>query len=77
MKDNVKLEGDKREKMRIFFCFKKNILSLGVSVYISEFRHIFIPKHLLEDCYLMVCFIPWWLRGQNVHLQCGRPRFSP
>ena len=29
MKDNVKLEGDKREKMCIFFCFKKNILSLG------------------------------------------------
>ena len=29
MKDNVKLEGDKREKKRIFFYFKKNILSLG------------------------------------------------
>ena len=25
----------------------------------------------------MVCFIPWWLRGQSVHLQCGRPGFSP
>ena len=26
---------------------------------------------------LVLFYIPWWLRGQSIHLQCGRPGFDP
>ena len=28
-------------------------------------------------CSMFIRLLPWWLRGESVCLQCGRPRFNP
>ena len=41
---------------------------------LSLLQQIFLTQELNQD---LLCWLPWWLRGESVCLQCGRPGFDP
>ena len=47
-------------------------------IYFSMYLYIYVnPKLLIYLSPLVTIGLPWWLRWQNVCLQCGRPEFNP
>ena len=62
----------------------------GASIHNTQFLHLFLLLYFLMKSkgipYLAFFFfffqkpcklLPWWLRGQSICLQCGRPGFDP
>ena len=46
---------------------------------IDRYRHMheYLPTYREIDTYYTTVCIPWWLRWNRIHQQCGRPGFDP
>ena len=71
--------------------FSPDRLSWTVFTWVSEksqTQHVWGAQYFLANCYTQLSRsnlvvppvfpgLPWWLRGLNVCLHCGKPRFNP